>query len=121
MNFRIYNLEKREVSQPYCLEEVLASGLKLANSKDDFIIMLGTGELDVDDNEIFEGDFAINEHGEHGSIYLKDGGFWLGYFDEPAKQALHTFKKYNKTTTSLKLTGHIRSFINEQIEYDKNK
>ena len=119
MNFRVYNLEKQEVSQPYCLEEVLSSGLKLANSKDDLIIMLGTGELDVNNKEIFVGDFAVNECGEYGVVMRIDGGFWLGYFDEPAKQELSTFKKHDKTTTTLRLTGHIGSFINEQRQYNE--
>ena len=118
MNFRVYNLEKKEVSQVYSLEEVLVSGVRLAKNKHALIVMLGTGEFDTSGKEIFEGDFAKNELGEHGCISYSNGEFWLGYFDEPAKQALSTFKEHGKNTT-LTLTGIIRSFINEQYRYDK--
>lgn len=77
----------------------------------DLVIMKGTGMLDKKGVEIFEGDFCKNELEEYGLITYSEGSFWLSFFDEPAKQHLSDFKKYDIENTELLITG-LRSFVN---------
>ena len=53
--------------------------------------------------------FCKNELEEYGLISYSEGSFWLSYFNEPAKQHLSDFKKYDSENTGLLITG-LRSF-----------
>lgn len=125
MNFRAYNINTKTLLPLVVpIEELYNNLWSFGTPSCDLVFMRGTGVLDEEMKEIFEGDYCKNELGEHGCITYSDGSFWLMFFDEPAKQHLSDFKKYDKDHADLKITG-IRSFNNDIMlhnqKYPNNK
>jgi hypothetical protein len=112
MNFRVYNKSVKTILPINSLKEICINSERLTEEEwSDLVFMRGSGMFDKKGVEIFEGDFCKNDLDEYGIIMYSEGSFWLSFFDEPAKQHLSDFKKYNKDNTSLLIDG-IRSFIN---------
>lgn len=104
MNFRVYNIKEERMLPILSLKTLLLTRVS-EEDYENYIVMKGTGVMDKNGVEIFEGDFCEDEFGDTGNIFYSDGSFWLGYFDEPAKTLLSDFKKYDKDKSLLKVVG----------------
>lgn len=110
MNIRAYKISTNAISNPVGVYEIITSNVRITEDEcKDLVIMVGSGVLDKNGTEIFEGDLCKNELGEWGLVVWSDGAFWLVYFDNPSKQHLSDFKKDDEVNSSLLITG-IQSF-----------
>jgi len=62
-----------------------------------FRIMMFSGVTDINGVDIYEGDVVKVNKDEIGSIDFNNGSFWIGFYDEPAKQNISEFIKYDVT------------------------
>tara|TARA_R110000851_G_scaffold47990_4_gene116331 strand:+ start:118 stop:510 length:393 start_codon:yes stop_codon:yes gene_type:complete len=64
---------------------------------------------DIDGKEIYDGDVVKNDVGDVGGINFDCGAFWINYYQEPSRQNLSDFVKYNVLTeeyyTKIKVIG----------------
>lgn len=112
MNFRAYKISEKKMLPINSLESICINSERLTQEEwNDLVIMRGTGLLDKEGVEVFEGDLCKTKLGEVGSIMYSDGCFWLFFHEEPNKMPLYEFKKYNKEFTDLLIFG-LRSFNN---------
>jgi uncharacterized phage protein (TIGR01671 family) len=64
----------------------------------DSVLEQYTGVKDINGIEVFEGDVVKVNKDEIGNVYFGEGSFWVGFYNEPAKQSLSEFMKYNLKT-----------------------
>lgn len=80
-------------------------------------VKIYTGLRDLNGDRIYRGDVVRNEVGERGVIMYWDGAFCVAYFDEPAKEYLHTLAITDKnycSTGKLKLTKITKPKSNQE-------
>jgi len=112
MNFRAFKISEQRILPINSLKSICINSERLTEEEwNDLVIMRGSGVFDKKGIEIFEGDYCKNELDEYGLIMFSQGCFWISFFDEPAKQHLSDFQKFDKENSELLITG-LRSFSN---------